>query len=833
MQLVYDLATQKFYSGVGASPALKGLLWKRRDQFPVDVLFTRSGVRTSLPSGTTGSIGLKRAGDFTSSYSASSFSWTVSGSGDTSVYSFSLSLSTTEIDQLFEPLNSSLEPEHVAMMLELTWGIGSSVESTPILPVTLQNDVNRGDEGAPTEANLAYPAASDVLTKSGNLSGIVNPAAARTNLSVYSQSATDSAISAHSTRTDNPHATTKAQVGLGQVDNTSDSAKPVSMAQQTALNLKANIASPTFTGTVSGITAAMVGLGQVDNTADSAKPVSTPQAAALAGKANTSHAHAIADVTSLQTALDGKAPSTVIASANFTAVSGTRYITTQTLTITDPTGTAVGQNYEVMVGAGTATIGGIAYAPSRIEIIRYFNGTSWQTQNATITGSLTIGGYVTSQPSLFVQDVVSVALVSNALALPSNANVIYLTGTGPLTTITGGTIGATYTIQNKTGARLTVTHGTSTLVCQGAADITLGVDQSCQLVCENATKASVYGADTTAFYRTSNFTAVAGARYVTTGSLTVSDPATAANGDSYEVIVVGGTATIGGVAFASSRIEVVRWFNGLTWTTTPSVFSDNLTLSGTNNTAANQTAASDSSLMTRSLVADEGFFNLWNTFRPVPNPGTGSLRATATINSDGLFYQLNLPTPAATASSYGRVSLSRGCNGVHFVAGNGIRFNRRLGVMVRGTFAYQGSADATTISRLIIGGNGGVPATSDANALTDRGFGIEFGSNGGVQSIRAFAHNGTTYTTGPWISATAIQIQTYGILSDGAGNISLLYGTQGSRPSVAAGYPITGGPTAIGNGSLNYIDHVVVNSSAATTATTTFMLVQDAVILAT
>jgi hypothetical protein len=52
----------------------------------------------------------------------------------------------------------------------------------------------------------------------------------------------------------------------------------------------------------------------VNNTADSAKPVSTPQAAALAGKANTSHAHAIADVTSLgtslvniQTALDGKA----------------------------------------------------------------------------------------------------------------------------------------------------------------------------------------------------------------------------------------------------------------------------------------------------------------------------------------------------------------------------------------------------------------------------------------------------------------------------------------------------------------------------------------------
>ena len=40
-------------------------------------------------------------------------------------------------------------------------------------------------------------------------------------------------------------------LGLGNVDNTSDASKPVSTATQTALNLKANINSPTFTGSVS------------------------------------------------------------------------------------------------------------------------------------------------------------------------------------------------------------------------------------------------------------------------------------------------------------------------------------------------------------------------------------------------------------------------------------------------------------------------------------------------------------------------------------------------------------------------------------------------------
>jgi len=55
---------------------------------------------------------------------------------------------------------------------------------------------------------------------------------------------------------------------------------------QAAIDLKANLASPTFTGTVAGITASMVGLGNVTNTSDSAKPVSTAQQTALDLKAN-------------------------------------------------------------------------------------------------------------------------------------------------------------------------------------------------------------------------------------------------------------------------------------------------------------------------------------------------------------------------------------------------------------------------------------------------------------------------------------------------------------------------------------------------------------------
>ena len=78
----------------------------------------------------------------------------------------------------------------------------------------------------------------------------------------------------------------KGDVGLENVNNTSDANKPVSAATQSALNLKANLASPTFTGTVSGITKTMVGLGNVDNTTDLNKPISTATQSALNLKAN-------------------------------------------------------------------------------------------------------------------------------------------------------------------------------------------------------------------------------------------------------------------------------------------------------------------------------------------------------------------------------------------------------------------------------------------------------------------------------------------------------------------------------------------------------------------
>jgi len=62
-----------------------------------------------------------------------------------------------------------------------------------------------------------------------------------TNIALAKKAEADAAkttADTHIARTDNPHGVTKAQVGLGNVDNTSDANKPVSTATQTALKGK-------------------------------------------------------------------------------------------------------------------------------------------------------------------------------------------------------------------------------------------------------------------------------------------------------------------------------------------------------------------------------------------------------------------------------------------------------------------------------------------------------------------------------------------------------------------------------------------------------------------
>ena len=121
--------------------------------------------------------------------------------------------------------------------------------------ITLTN--NSGEGSTPTVAVTtntfdAYGAAATAATDAGtalstheadttNIHGIADTSILITTTGT--QTLTNKTITS-------PAGLVKGDVGLGNVDNTADTAKPVSTAQQTALDLKAPLASPTFTGTV-------------------------------------------------------------------------------------------------------------------------------------------------------------------------------------------------------------------------------------------------------------------------------------------------------------------------------------------------------------------------------------------------------------------------------------------------------------------------------------------------------------------------------------------------------------------------------------------------------
>jgi hypothetical protein len=194
---------------------------------------------------------------------------------------------------------------------------------------------------------------------------------------------------------------TKSDVGLANAENTADADKPVSTAAQAALDLKAPIAGPTFTGTVGGVTKAMVGLGSVDNTSDANKPVSTDQQTALDAKATRSQN--LADLTSASTArtnlgLGGAATLNVGTTAGTVAAGDDARVTgaaqkannLSDLASTTTARTNLGAvSVARLLTAGTGLIGGGDLSADRTFVVSYgtSSGTAAQGNDTRITGA--------------------------------------------------------------------------------------------------------------------------------------------------------------------------------------------------------------------------------------------------------------------------------------------------------------------------------------------------------------------------------------------------------------------------------------------------------------
>jgi hypothetical protein len=78
----------------------------------------------------------------------------------------------------------------------------------------------------------------------------------------------------------------KSDIGLGNVNNTSDMNKPITNPMINALSVKADASGATLSGNITGITKSMVNLSNVENTLSINKPISTATQSAIHLKAN-------------------------------------------------------------------------------------------------------------------------------------------------------------------------------------------------------------------------------------------------------------------------------------------------------------------------------------------------------------------------------------------------------------------------------------------------------------------------------------------------------------------------------------------------------------------
>jgi hypothetical protein len=248
MRIYIDIDTRRILT-TATRPATR-LEFKRRDNDAFEVQFLRAGAVQSLPVGTIARVGVKASADFAGEFLATD-TLSVTGTGADTVYRGAFNLNTTALEALFPE-----EPASITAMLEVQWMSGTSVGSSLTLPITIFNDVIRGDEGAPADLPLFYTSST-----SNFLATQAEAEAGSDNTKWMSPLRVAQAI--------------EELGGGGGVSSWNDlTDKPSTFPPATHTHAIAD---------TSGLQTA------------------------LDGKSATSHTHTIANVTGLQTALDGKA----------------------------------------------------------------------------------------------------------------------------------------------------------------------------------------------------------------------------------------------------------------------------------------------------------------------------------------------------------------------------------------------------------------------------------------------------------------------------------------------------------------------------------------------
>lgn len=150
MNLYFDLDAGYFVTSPGSRERLATMELKRGDTCSLAVRFLTGGTVTGLATGATGKFGMKEQGDFDGDFVASAGTWTKTGTGSSTVYTFEVNLATTELNTLLG-VGVAADVASVLLNAEMEFIADGVRTSSNTIACTVYNDVIRGTESGPAE----------------------------------------------------------------------------------------------------------------------------------------------------------------------------------------------------------------------------------------------------------------------------------------------------------------------------------------------------------------------------------------------------------------------------------------------------------------------------------------------------------------------------------------------------------------------------------------------------------------------------------------------------------------------------------------------------------
>lgn len=269
-------------------------------------------------------------------------------------------------------------------------------------------------------------AAADATTKAdtARTSAVATAAADATSKAGTAETNAKAASTpiAHATNTSNPHATTKAQVGLGNVDNTADATKPVSAAQAAADTAVSVAAAADATSKADA--AAAASLARTSNLSDLTNPstartnLGLGTAATQASTAFETAGAAAAVSAATTTALAGKQPNAIIARANPVISPGIVNTTAET------------SMFDLVIPAARVAAGDLIHVDAAWDVLNFSGAAANYTYRLRLGSTTVLQGAAISQSNNSQRGKAKFQAVLSLASLTDQRIVGHYTGTG-------------------------------------------------------------------------------------------------------------------------------------------------------------------------------------------------------------------------------------------------------------------------------------------------------------------------------------------------------------------------------------------------------------------